>query len=128
MIKVHKIFVTPKVFSQERQKQQETKGEGKERFEIILLKNKEQWESLNDEVATNIMTKGYKPSFRSIPELTLEPPSSVTISQKTITDLKEFIPIWLKREIIREIIVPTPLRFSRIFMSFKKERGKSDQS
>ena len=63
---------------------------------MILSKNKEQWESLDDEVATNIMTKGYKPSFKSMPELTLEPPSSVTISKQTITDLKEFIPIWLK--------------------------------
>ena len=94
---------------------------------MIPLKNKEQWESLNDEVTTNIMTKGYIPSFRSIPELTLEPPSSVTISQKTIADLKVFIPIWLKREIIREIIVTTPLHFSRIFMRLKK-KGKSDHS
>ena len=74
---------------------------------MMLAKNKEQWESLGDEVATNIMTKGYKPTFKSIPDLTLEPPSSVTISQKTILDLKEFVPIWLKREIIREIFVPT---------------------
>ena len=91
---------------------------------MILSKNKEQWESLDDEVATNIMTKGYKPSFKSMPELTLEPPSSVTISKQTITDLKEFIPIWLKREIIREIFVPTPLHFSRLFMRLKKNGKK----
>ena len=91
---------------------------------MIPLKNKEQWDSLNDEVTTNIMTKGYIPSFRSIPELTLEPPSSVTISQKTIADLKVFIPIWLKREIIREIVVTTPLHFSRIFMRLKKNGKK----
>ncbi len=60
---------------------------------MILAKNKEQWDSLGDEVATNIMTKGYKPSFKSIPDLTLQPPPAVTLSQKTITDLKEFIPI-----------------------------------
>ena len=88
MIKVHKIFVTPKVFSQERQKQQETKGEGKEIFEIILLKNKEQWESLNDEVATNIMTKGYKPLFRSIPELPLDSPFSVPSHKKQLRTSK----------------------------------------
>ena len=69
---------------------------------MIPLKNKEQWESLNDEVTTNIMTKGYIPSFRSIPELTLEPPSSVTISQKTIADLKVFIPIWLKGRLLEK--------------------------
>ena len=91
---------------------------------MIPLINKEQRESLNDEVTTNIMTKGYIPSFRSIPELTLEPPSSVTISQKTMADLKVFIPIWLKREIIREIVVTTPLHFSRIFMRLKKNGKK----
>ena len=91
---------------------------------MMLAKNKDQWESLGDEVATSIMTKGYKPSLKSIPELTLQPPSSKTTSQKTITDLEEFIPNWLKRGIIREITAPTLLHFSRIFIRLKKNGKK----
>ena len=86
---------------------------------MMLAKNKDQWESLGDEVATSIMTKGYKPSLKSIPELTLQPPSSITTSQKTITDLEEFIPNWLKRG-IREITTPTRVTIPPKFSSQKK--------
>ena len=65
---------------------------------MILAKNKIQWESLGDEVATNIMTKGYKPSFKSIPELTLQPPSYVSISRVDRSVKRKYF-IWFKNTI-----------------------------
>ena len=85
-----------------------------------LLKYKDQWEMLGDPTATSIMTEGFKLKFKSIPELSFQPHHSLALSQDTIVKLKEFIPQWIKRGIIREILEPTLLYFSRIFMRPKK--------
>ena len=91
----------------------------------MISKNKDQWEALGDPMATKIMTEGFLPTFVTAPpKLTLEPHPSVLIKEKTIKDLQEFIPKWLESGIIREITVPTPLHFSRMFIRLKKNGKK----
>ena len=87
---------------------------------MSLRENKDQWEKLGDPVATSIMTEGFRLTFKSMPKLAYQPHPSLTLSQKTTENLKDFIPQWLERSIIREILEPTLLFFSRIFMRPKK--------
>ena len=78
---------------------------------MSLLKHKDQWENLGDPVATSIMTEGFRLTFKSMPKLAYQPHPSLTLSQKTTENLKDFIPQWLERSIIREILEPTLLFF-----------------
>lgn len=86
----------------------------------MIGSRKIQWELLEDDVATNIMTEGFRLKFRQLPDLSIHPPPEATISVKTAIKLLTFIPKWLKSGVVRELFTPTPLLFSHLFMRAKK--------
>ena len=75
---------------------------------------------LGDFVAADIMTQGLHIKFHSIPPLSLLPPPEAITNVKQTKIIETFIPGWIKRDIIREILIPQPLYFSRMFSVLKK--------
>ena len=98
------------------------RGEGskEEVWKALISKNKVPWEKLGDPVATNIMSEGLKLYFRKLPELSYFPPPSAKTRESQEILMLEKIPNLLQRNIIREILSPEPLFYSRIFMRPKK--------
>ena len=66
------------------------------------------------------MTVGFRLHFRKEPELLLNPPSDLIMSESVIARLEPFLPGWLERGVIREITKKIPLHFSRLFTREKK--------
>ena len=89
----------------------------------MISKNKSEWEKLGDNVATNIMTTGLRLSFHTDPILSLQPPPRARISVHNLPILRPFIPTYLKRGIIREILTPQYLYFSSLFPVPKKNNS-----
>ena len=73
------------------------------------------WEDLGDNVATDIMTRGFRLTFRSPPPLSLTPPPHAVTSLANVAKILPFVPDWLKRGVIREIFGPVLLFFSMMF-------------
>ena len=71
------------------------------------------------------MTHGLRLSFqRSLtPRLTTSPSPSVLTSKAASTRILPFIPNWLEKGYVREILVPVPLYFSRMFTVPKQDGG-----
>ena len=86
----------------------------------MIATHKDQWEMLGDEVATSIMTEGFRLGFVKDPALVMHPPPEAVISEKTAKALLAFVPKWLKSGVIREVMTPIPLHYSRLFMTPKK--------
>ena len=78
---------------------------------------------MGDKVATSIMTQGLTLSFLSEPPLSLVPPPEARTSQSQVRVLEPFMDPWAEQRFIREIRVPQPLFFSRMF-SVPKKSGK----
>lgn len=66
------------------------------------------------------MTEGFRLNFRKVPALSLDPHPSVLIKEATSCRLVSFIPKWLDTGVVREIVTPQPLFFSRLFTRAKK--------
>ena len=81
----------------------------------MISKYKSEWEKLGDNVATNIMTTGLRLSFHTEPILSLQPPPRAKISKHNLPILRPFIPTYLERGIIREVLDPQYLYFSNLF-------------
>ena len=86
----------------------------------MISKYKSEWEKLGDSVATNIMTTGLRLNFHTKPILSLQPPPRARISKHNLPILRPFIPTYLERGIIREIVDPQYLYFSSLFPVPKK--------
>ena len=71
-------------------------------------------------MATSIMTVGLRLSFHTDPILSLRPPPHARISERHLPALRPFIPSYLEKGIIREILTPQPLYFSSVFPVPKK--------
>merc|ERR1739840_58985 len=99
------------------------KGSQEELWYKMISKNKSEWEKLGDNVATNIMTTGLRLSFHTDPILSLQPPPRARISVHNLPILRPFIPTYLKRGIIREILDPQYLYFSSLFPVPKKDNS-----
>ena len=63
--------------------------------------------------------KGLSPSFVFPPPLQILPPSEVITSWRARLKVEPIVENWLQRGVIREIFVPQPLFFSRIFFVLK---------
>ena len=70
---------------------------------------------------STIMTEGFRLNFHTEPPLSIFPPPRAFPSEKHLPILRSFLPDLLARNIIREVVEPQPLYFSRIFVVEKKE-------
>ena len=66
------------------------------------------------------MTEGFRLKFKNLPELHLDPPPGLIMTEAVTLRLETFVPSWLVRGVIREIKQRIPLHFSRLFTKAKK--------
>ena len=66
------------------------------------------------------MNMGFKLKFLEKPILTFRPPPHARTSKGHLPALRPFIPEYLSKGIIREILIPQPLYFSSVFPVPKK--------
>lgn len=71
-------------------------------------------------MAADIMTSGLRLRFYSPPPLTLVPPCRSACSQSQLPTIRRFLSDLLSRGIIKKVVQPRPLFFSRLFLVGKK--------
>ena len=69
------------------------------------------------------MLVGLRLKFLSQPPLCLDPPPEAVTNPRQAQLLEEFLPDWLQKGVVREILKPTALFFSRMF-TVPKKNGK----
>ena len=78
------------------------------------------WALLGDPVAASIMSSGLRLRFHTLPPLTVAPPPYTECSPLQLPDIRVFVAHLLSRGIIRRILSPQHLFFSRLFLVSKK--------
>ena len=76
---------------------------------------------LGDPLVTSFMTEGLRLEFHTPPRLTFSPLPRALPSFSQLHMIRPFLPDLLSRGIIREILSPQPLFFSRVFVVPKKD-------
>ena len=86
-----------------------------------LSRYKGAWEALGDKVATSIMTTGLELEFAAPPPMSFRPPPYAVSSESTLKQIRPFLPDWIRRGVVREIVKPQLLFFSHLFVVAKGE-------
>ena len=67
------------------------------------------------------MTTGLELEFTAPPPLSYLPPPNAISSESSLTQIRPFMPDWIRRGIVRQITKPQLLFFSHLFVVAKDE-------
>ena len=104
----------------------ETREKERTRFQesVNLCQDRtHKWEQLGDPIATDIFCRGFRLKFDTMPPLSLKPAPCMVTSKRQVERIMPMLPNWLEKGIVREIVTPQPLFFSRLFTVPKPEKG-----